>query len=280
MKQIMGKRTEANIIIPTYNESENISLFLDELFRQVDLENERRASEDKVDVYAFVVDDNSPDKTADIVRDYMKKERRVYLHFRKEKQGLGAAYKDGMKSVVRKFNPEYVFEMDADFSHNPKYIFRMIDELKGGSDFVIGSRYVAGGGTPKGWGIHRWLFSFAARTITRLGLGLGAVKDSSGGFRGINSRVIKSIDMEDLFCDGYCFQASLLEEANHKGFKIKEVPIQFENRDKGDSKMTRKDMVEGFGLIFNVRVKRTKEGVSKVFGSLRRLVQNDKRKNK
>jgi dolichol-phosphate mannosyltransferase len=279
MRQKM-KKLEANIVIPTYNESDNIIPLLDEIFKQVDFENGIRKPEDRVDVYVFVVDDNSPDKTADLVRDYMKKERRVYLHFRKEKEGLGAAYKDGMKSAVRKFNPDFVFEMDADFSHSPKDIFRMLDELKRGSDFVIGSRYIEGGSTPEGWGIHRKLLSFSARKITGIGLGLTRIKDSSGGFRGIKSDVIKTIDMDNLICDGYCFQASLLEEANHNGFKITEIPIQFNNRNKGESKMRLKDMIEGLELVFRVRLKRTKEGFSRMFGSSGgKIVQNGRKKH-
>lgn len=242
---------KACIIIPTYNESKNVSSLLDNIFL-----NEKKQKQ-----YVFhvlIVDDNSPDGTSEIIKKYMKKNKKVHLLLRKNKEGLGKAYIDGMKYALKKIKPDVLFEMDADHSHNPDDIPKMLDAIEEGNDFVIGSRHVSGGGVSKGWGAHRKLTSFLARSISNIFLGLGGVKDCSGGFRAIRKRVFDKVILDDLDVRGYAFQVALLESVVHNGFKVKEVPIIFEERSSGESKMGVSDMLEGFIIIYKIRLKRLK----------------------
>lgn len=246
----------ACIVIPTYNEAENIIPLLEAIFEQSYMHRESG-----VKLQVLVVDDNSPDGTADKVREYQKSHsegRDVALLVREQKEGLGAAYIAGMKYALDNVQPAYIMEMDADGQHNPKDIYRLLEALLEGSDFVIGSRYVDGGSVPASWGWHRKLISWCAGTVTNWGLGLGSIKDCSGGFRAIRAEVLSTIDLDNLYVKGYAFQAALLEATVHYGFTVSEVPIHFEQRSVGESKMRMSDMLEGWKLIYHVRMQRLK----------------------
>jgi len=245
--------TEVCIVIPTYNEAQNIESLLDRIFLN---EKNQQSTKGKVSINVFVVDDNSPDGTMAVVQRYQKKNQKVHLLLREKKEGLGAAYIAGMKHAIEMLQPDVIFEMDGDHSHNPEDISRMMIEIEKGADFVIGSRYVSGGSIPENWGIHRKIISMLACSITRIGLGIKDIKDCSGGFRAIRVSALQKIDLDSLKVKGYAFQAALLEEMLHNRFKVKEIPIAFDERLQGDSKMTFKDMFEGFVVIGRIRMKR------------------------
>ncbi len=239
----------ACIVIPTYNEAQNITALLDRIF-----ENERRQprTQDGWRLSVLVVDDSSPDGTANKVTAYAKRNPNVHLLLRKEKQGLGAAYIAGMQHAMQLLDPEVVMEMDADFSHNPKDIFPILAAISNGADFVIGSRYIKGGSIPKEWGLHRRVISKAANLYTKMVLRIPKVKDCSGGFRAIRSDTLRRVDLSSLNVKGYAFQVLLLEAAVRTGAIVREVPIAFLERNAGKSKIRVTDMVEGAALILQV----------------------------
>jgi dolichol-phosphate mannosyltransferase len=226
----------ACIVLPTYNEAQNIRRLLDELF-------EEDKKHPQADLHVLVVDDSSPDGTADVVRAYPNKQ--VSLLLRKEKAGLGAAYVAGMSHCLNELNPHVILEMDADFSHDPRDVFRLIDAVLDGADFVIGSRYVDGGSIPDDWGFHRKLISKAANGYTRTVLNIKDVKDCTGGFRAIRASALATIDLSVLDVKGYVFQVSLLDAFIRRGYEVREIPIAFSDRAAGHSKMRAADMFEG-----------------------------------
>jgi len=210
------------IVIPTYNESKSILALLNEilsLYRDVDV---------------VVVDDNSPDKTGDIVDELAVTNTRVKCLHRGKKEGIGPAYLAGFRyAVSRKY--EYIVQMDADFSHHPSYIRSLIDLAKD-SDCVIGSRYVKGGGTQR-WGILRRLISrlgsFYARAVSRV-----PVHDFTSGFKCFRGDVLEQIKFETITSKGYAFNIETTVRLHRSGFKIKELPIIFRERSSGRSKMS------------------------------------------
>ncbi|HLP79004.1 MAG TPA: polyprenol monophosphomannose synthase [Acidobacteriota bacterium] len=241
------KYTVVCIVLPTYNEAKNIRHMLNTIFST----NLRRQYESEhIVLNVLVVDDNSPDGTAQIVRDYQKINPQVHLLFRKEKDGLGAAYIAGMQHAMKLLNPDIIFEMDADHSHDPKHIVEMVQEIQKGSDLVIGSRYVTGGSIPDDWGLNRKLISQAANLYVKTLLGIKQVKDCTGGYRAIRTSKLKEIDFATLKTKGYAFQVSLLEELRRHDAVMSEVPIHFKNRTKGTSKMRLADILEEGKFVF------------------------------
>jgi dolichol-phosphate mannosyltransferase len=247
--------SSAVIVLPTYNEATNVKNLLDKIYYN-ELRYNRNKSNSHIDLMVLVVDDSSPDGTANIVKEYQAKNPKVKLLVRKEKKGLGAAYINGFEFALKNLNPDVILEMDADGQHNPDDIFRLIGEIKNGSDFVIGSRYIKGGKISGKWGLKKRFKSYCAGLITRVGLGLGGIIDTSGGFRAIHNSVLRKINLKKLGVKGYAFQASLLEAAKYHGFKIKEIPITFNQRIAGESKMRFQDMMEGWSLVFKRRIER------------------------
>ena len=235
------------IILPTYNESMNIEKLLDHIFSEHHIKEYDARS---IQMNVLVVDDNSPDKTAEIVKRYQKKNPYVHLLSRKEKQGLGAAYIHGMNHAMDNLGPHILFEMDADLSHHPRYIIPMIEKVKSGADFVIGSRYVKGGSIPNNWGFVRTAISSVANTYSKLMLGLKDVHDCTGGFRAIRTSLLKNIDLMSLNVKGYVFQISLLNQVILLGGDIREVPIAFYDRTDGVSKMRYNDILEVGTVVF------------------------------
>jgi dolichol-phosphate mannosyltransferase len=229
--------SDAVVIIPTYNEIENIEAIIRAVFSQ-----EKR-------FHVLVVDDNSPDKTADKVKALQQEfSKQLFLLERQEKKGLGSAYISGFKWSLEKSYP-YIFEMDADFSHNPDDLIKLynacaLDE----TDISVGSRYVKGI-TVVNWPMSRILLSYGAsryvRWITRM-----KVKDSTAGFVCYRRAVLEAIELDKIKFVGYAFQIEMKFKAYKKGFKIIEIPVIFKDRTKGKSKMSGSIISEAiFGVI-------------------------------
>jgi dolichol-phosphate mannosyltransferase len=237
------------VILPTYNEKENITLMigaLQEQFRKI-----------PHDMSILVVDDNSPDKTADVVRLEAKKASNIFL-ITGRKQGLGAAYIRGMKHAINELKADAVMEMDADFSHKPEDVPRLIEALDAGADFVIGSRYVPGGKIPDDWSFLRRMNSKWGNVFARYVAGMYSVRDCTAGFRAIRSSVIETIDPDTLRVKGYAFQISLLHEAILNHAKVKEVAVEFVDRKRGETKLGMSDIVEFMLNAWWIRFERSK----------------------
>ncbi|MHA2364771.1 MAG: polyprenol monophosphomannose synthase [Candidatus Hodarchaeales archaeon] len=227
--------TEFIICLPTYNEKENLETLIPEL---LDIFNEHN-----LDGNILVIDDNSPDRTAEVARTWNKKDSRVQLLFRNQKEGLGKAYVAGFKEAL-KLNPKYIFEMDADHSHNPKIIPDMLLKLKNENcTLVVGSRKIEGGAT-ENWGIHRQIVSSGANFYTRLLLRL-KIHDVTSGYRAYHRDILKQIKLDEVDAGGYAFQIEMvyLTEKLLKA-KVGEVPIVFVDRKIGKSKLGFKDILE------------------------------------
>ena len=227
------------IIIPTYNELENLPRLLPEVL----------SKDDGIDV--LIVDDNSPDGTSAFIESQMKNNNRIHLIKRSSKQGLGTAYIDGFKYALQN-GYDFVFEMDADFSHDPKEIPRFLDEIKN-SDVVLGSRYINGVNVIN-WPMRRLLLSSFANLYTRFITGM-PVHDATGGFKCFRIKVLQAIDLNKVKSNGYAFQMEMSFKAWKKGFKVKEIPIIFVDRVKGKSKMSRKIVREAVTMVWKLRLK-------------------------
>lgn len=225
------------VVIPTYNEKENIGQIVPEVLAQ------GRGIE------VLVVDDNSPDGTADVVRAMSAKDPRVHLLSRPGKQGLGRAYLAGFRWGLDK-GYDAVVEMDADFSHRPVDLGPLVDRL-GSADFAVGSRYVKGGGT-RNWGLLRKIISRGGGIYSRIILGF-PLNDWTGGFNAWNRRVLEGIGLDGVLSNGYSFQIELKYKAMRKGFMGAEVPIMFEERRVGQSKMSLKIVIEAFYRVWLLR---------------------------
>lgn len=235
------------VVVPTYNEAMNIRKLLDAVF------SKWYGSPAKAELHVLVVDDNSPDGTAGMVREYQKWNPNVHLLWRTAKSGLGAAYISGMQYAMELLNPDVIIEMDADFSHNPADLYRLVEKIQEGADFVVGSRYVEGASLPESWGLHRRIVSLLSNMMTKLLLRIHGVKDCTGGFRAIHADVLRKINLGLLKVKGYAFQAVILEEAIRNGARVKEIPISFSERSAGKSKMAVKDLVEGGLILLQLR---------------------------
>jgi dolichol-phosphate mannosyltransferase len=227
------------IIIPTYNELDNLPKLLPEVLSKND------------EINILIVDDNSPDGTAAFVENEMKNNDRIHLIKRSSKQGLGTAYIAGFKYALQnKF--ELIFEMDADFSHDPKEIPKFLEEIKD-SDLVIGSRYINGVNVIN-WPMRRLLLSSFANVYTRIITGM-PIHDATGGFKCFRRKVLESINLDQVRSNGYAFQIEMNFKAWKKGFKVKEIPIIFVDRMKGQSKMSRKIVREAVTMVWKLRLK-------------------------
>lgn len=227
------------IIIPTYNELENLPRLLPEVL----------SKDESIDV--LIVDDNSPDGTAAFVESQMKNNNRIHLIKRQSKQGLGTAYIAGFKYALQN-NFQLVFEMDADFSHDPKEIPRFLDEIKN-SDVILGSRYINGVNVIN-WPLRRLLLSSFANLYTRVITGM-PIHDATGGFKCFRREVLEAIDLDRVTSNGYAFQIEMTFKAWKKGFKVKEIPIIFVDRVKGKSKMSKKIVREAVTMVWKLRIK-------------------------
>jgi len=231
---------EKLVIIPTYNEKENIERMLQAINN---LEQ---------DFHILVIDDGSPDGTADIVRRLQPSfDNKLFLEERKGKQGLGTAYIHGFKWAIAK-GYDYIFEMDADFSHRPTDLPRLYEACKtGGADLAIGSRYVKGGGVDN-WPADRIALSKGASVYTRMILWM-PVSDPTAGFMCYKRQVLETINLDEIHFVGYAFQIEMKFATWKLHFKIREVPIHFEDRKYGESKMNRGIVKEGILGVLKLR---------------------------
>lgn len=227
------------VIIPTFNELENVKKIIPSVLEQ----------NEQIDV--LIIDDNSPDKTADYVEELSKQNQRVKLIRREKKLGLGTAYIAGFKYALQN-NYDFVFEMDADFSHDPKEINNFLNAIKD-ADVVLGSRYI-NGVRVLNWPMRRLLLSYFASVYTRIITGL-PVKDATGGFKCFRIDVLRSINLDRIKSNGYSFQIEMTFKAYKKGFRIKEIPIVFMDRVKGKSKMSKKIVREAVFMVWKLRLR-------------------------
>ncbi len=227
------------VIIPTYNELENIRKIIPAVLSQ----------NENIDI--LVVDDNSPDNTGKYVEEKSRTETRIKILKRLGKMGLGTAYIAGFKYAIVN-NYDLVFEMDADFSHDPNDIPSFLEAINE-ADLVLGSRYI-NGVRVLNWPIRRLLLSYFAsiytRTITRL-----PIHDTTGGFKCFRIDVLKAIDLDKVKSNGYSFQIEMTYKAYKKNFRIKEIPIVFTDRAKGKSKMSKKIVYEAVFMVWKLRLR-------------------------
>ncbi|NEN24936.1 polyprenol monophosphomannose synthase [Cryomorpha ignava] len=227
------------VIIPTYKEKGNIKQIIEAVLAQ------------PVDLHILVVDDNSPDGTADIVRELQKTySESLHLLNRKKKEGLGTAYIAGFKWCLER-EYTYIFEMDADFSHNPTDLPRLLQACLDGADMSIGSRYVKGGEVSN-WDYTRILISYFASLYVRSILWIG-IKDATAGFVCYHRKVLEAINLDKIEFIGYAFQIEMKYNAILEGFKLVEVPITFIDRQVGQSKMSMKIFTEAFFGVVKMR---------------------------
>lgn len=229
------------VIIPTYNESENILNLIPEVLKYTSSEYQWNV---------LVVDDNSPDGTAAMVESL--KSDNVYLIKREKKSGLGTAYVTGFRFAIEK-SFDYVFEMDADFSHDPKYLPKFIELIEKGNDLVVGSRYINGVSVVN-WPISRLILSYYVNIYTRIVTGL-KVKDTTAGFMCYRVSALSQIDLDKVNSNGYSFQIEMKFKLSRKGFKITETPILFIDRRAGSSKMSRKVVYEAYFMVWKLKFK-------------------------
>jgi dolichol-phosphate mannosyltransferase len=227
------------IILPTFNEKENLAHLVQEIF-SLAINGLR----------VIIVDDNSPDGTGQIADMLAKGNACVSVVHRQKKEGLGPAYIAGFKEALKDHDVAYIFEMDADFSHQPKYIPDMLRKIKE-ADLVLGSRYMPGGGV-QNWGWLRRYISWQANVIIRLLLGI-PVADLTGGFKCFSRNVLEQIDLGAIESSGYNFQIEMTYKAFKKGFHIVELPIIFVERRAGRSKFSAAIAFESFWKVIKLK---------------------------
>lgn len=226
------------VIIPTYNESENIE-------KIVPVVLEKDSS-----IHVLIVDDNSPDGTGKIADSMSQESDRIFVIHRQNKAGLGTAYLTGFKFALAK-GYDLIFEMDCDFSHDPKYLPHFLKAIRD-ADLVLGSRYISGVNVIN-WPMSRLLLSYFANVYSRMVTGL-KVKDATGGFKCFRRKVLEAIELDRVKSNGYSFQIEMSFRAWKKGFKIKEIPIVFEDRKVGQSKMSKKIVREAIWMVWRLRL--------------------------
>ncbi|MCX7726106.1 MAG: polyprenol monophosphomannose synthase [Chitinispirillaceae bacterium] len=226
------------IIIPTYNERENIVLIIPEIKKILS------------NVNILVVDDSSPDGTGKVVEEIAKNTEGIYLISRPGKEGLGRAYVSGFKWALER-DYDYVFEMDADFSHDPKYLPDFLEAIKN-SDLVIGSRYKSGVNVIN-WPMSRLMLSYYSNQLVRFITGI-PVKDCTGGYKCFRRKLLEKLPLDHISSSGYSFQIEINYFAWKNGFSITEIPIVFTDRQRGISKMSTNIIVEALFLIWKLKL--------------------------
>ena len=238
-------KADSVVIIPTYNEKENIENIIRYVFS---LEKE---------FHILIVEDNSPDGTADIVKRLIEEfPERLFIEQRKGKLGLGTAYIHGFKWALQR-GYDFIFEMDADFSHPPKDLLRLYEACSKGADMAVGSRYVDGKISVVNWPIGRVIMSYYASWYVRLITGM-RIGDATAGFACYKRQVLEQIKLDKIRFVGYAFQIEMKYTVFKKGFKIVEVPIIFTDRVFGESKMSMKIFKEAFFGVFSLKFRNWK----------------------
>lgn len=230
---------KAIVIIPTYNESKNIRDLIPDILKKTNSE---------VDI--LIVDDNSPDKTSDIVREFQKEYPNVFLMTRPKKSGLGTAYVEGFQFALKN-GYDYILQMDADYSHDPKEIKKFLKYIKE-YDLVIGSRY-KDGVRVLNWPLSRLFLSVFANLYTRIITGM-PIYDATGGYKCFRREVLEAIDLDKIKSNGYAFQIEMNFKAYIKKFRIIEIPIVFTDRKEGSSKMSKKIIFEAAWMVWKLRI--------------------------
>lgn len=239
-------KADSVVIIPTYNEKENIENIIRYVFS---LEKE---------FHILIVEDNSPDGTADIVKRLIEEfPERLFIEQRKGKLGLGTAYIHGFKWALQR-GYDFIFEMDADFSHPPKDLLRLYEACSKGADMAVGSRYVDGKISVVNWPIGRVIMSYYASWYVRLITGM-RIGDATAGFACYKRQVLEQIKLDKIRFVGYAFQIEMKYTVSKKGFKIVEVPIIFTDRVFGESKMSMKIFKEAFFGVFSLKFRNWKK---------------------
>lgn len=231
------------VVLPTYNEIGNLKNMVDALFAL-----------NMPDFYLLVVDDNSPDGTGQLADELAGASNgHIRVLHRQEKNGLGPAYIAGFKQAIAD-GADYILQMDADFSHQPKYIPQMLDKLTSeNADVILASRYVKGGSVDQSWGLYRKLLSWwANRIYVPAILGL-PVRDATGGFKLWRKETLIGIDVDRVHSNGYVFQVEMSYLAHRLGYKIAEIPIHFPDRQVGESKMSSKVAMEAATRVWQLR---------------------------
>ena len=228
------------VIVPTYNEKENITDLVQQILAL------------PIEAHVIVVDDNSPDCTGDVADALAECHDRVGVIHRSGKLGLGTAYLAGFRKGLSE-GADRLITMDADFSHNPNDLERLLAELKNGTDLIIGSRYVQGGGF-RNWGLDRKILSKGASYYVKL-ITWMPINDATAGFVGYNAGVLRNINLDSIEFVGYAFQIEMKYAAYVNEFKLKEIPITFKDREKGQSKMNLSIISEALGGVLKMRWK-------------------------
>ena len=228
----------ALVITPTYNERANVPTLIERVLAQ----------DPRLEM--LFVDDNSPDGTGDLIAEFAAREPRVHLLRRAGKLGLGTAYRDGFRWALAR-DYELIFEMDADFSHDPSHLPEFLKAAES-ADFVLGSRYLDGRVTVVNWPMSRLLLSYGANIYARFVTGL-RLWDATGGFKCFHRRVLEAIDLGDVRSNGYAFQIEMSFRAVRKGFRPVEIPIVFTDRTLGESKMSGHIVREAVGMVWRLR---------------------------
>lgn len=244
----MNEAQRAIVCLPTYNELQNLEPILSGILKAAP----------QVDV--LVVDDNSPDGTGRLADAYAARDSRVNVLHRAEKEGLGKAYLAAFSWALQR-EYDLVLEMDADFSHDPRYLSALLAAARD-ADLVLGSRYVRGGGTVN-WGLGRRILSRGGSLYARTVLGIG-VRDLTGGFKCFRREVLEAIDLETVQCTGYAFQIELTYRAIRRGFRVVEVPIVFADRRVGHSKMSRRIVLEAVRKVWTIRLSNFRRGANDI----------------
>lgn len=232
---------KTTVIIPTYNERENLADLVGQI---LDLD---------IGAHVIVVDDNSPDGTGELADELAARNGRIQVIHRPGKLGLGTAYVAGFKQALAE-DADRVVTMDADFSHNPRYISALV-ALTEKYHVGIGSRYVPGGGVTANWGRHRRLLSWGGNHFARLMLGL-KVNDCTAGFRCYRREVLQNIDLDHIFSNGYSFLIEMIYKCQQLGYVFGETPILFENRHRGDSKISQEEIYKAMYTVLRLGISR------------------------
>jgi dolichol-phosphate mannosyltransferase len=233
-------------VIPTYNEKKNLPTLI-ELLEQT-LKNIGMQS------LVIIVDDSSPDGTGEIAEELGVRYGNIVVLHRNRKMGLGSAYKDGLVYALDRFNADIIVQMDADNSHDPKYIHDMVKMLQEGNDVVVGSRRVDNSSVV-GWGYYRKSISYTANAVARVTCGFG-IKDVTSGYRAFTSRCLRRINMDEIQSDGYAFQVEMLYRLARSGFGICEIPITFVDRKEGRSKLNSNEMLQFLSVCTRIMFSR------------------------
>ncbi len=240
---------KAVIVVPTYNERENIEKLIPVLVPILETE-----FSGEFDI--LVVDGNSPDGTGEVVQNFSDQYKSVHLLLEPEKRGLGAAYIYGFKHAMEEMHADVIVEMDADFQHDPNDVPRLLQAIENGADYAIGSRFVKGGSIPKEWTFIRKFLSVGGNIFSKLVLGIFNVNDFTSGFKA--SRVkgfVDKLDLDSILSQGFAYKIDLLHKMHRLGAGIKEVPIEFGLRDRGDSKMEKNNMMDSLRVVITLRLK-------------------------